>query len=69
MVKRSELDALNSPVSNTEFKYSRDSNSTPPCDFGPCKENILTKYILCICIVGVAGGSNFAIFRLRLFGP
>jgi hypothetical protein len=69
VVKRSERDAENSLVSNAEFKYCRDSNSTPPCDSGPGKETILTKYVLCICIVGVAGGSNFVIFRLRLFGP
>jgi hypothetical protein len=69
VVKRSERDADKSPLSNTEFKYCWYSNSTPPCDFLLCKKTILTKYILCICIVRFAGVSNFAIFRLRLFGP
>ena len=68
MVKRSERDADNSPLSNTEFKYYWDSNSTPPCAFVSCKETILTDYISCICILRVAGVSNFAIFLLRLAG-
>jgi hypothetical protein len=64
VVKRSECDADNSPLSNTEFKYCRDSNSISPCAFLPCREKILTEYILFICILRVAVVSNFAILRL-----
>ena len=68
MVKLLERDAEKSPLSNAEFKYCRDSNSTPPCAFVPCREKILTEYILCVCILRVAGVSNFTIFRLDFLG-
>jgi hypothetical protein len=68
VVKQSERDAENSPLSNMEFQYCRESNSTPPCAFVPCREKILTEYFLCICIVCIAGVSNFAVFRLDFLG-
>jgi hypothetical protein len=64
VVKRSECDADNSLLSNTECKCYWDSNSTSPCAFMPCREKILTEYFLFICILRAAGVSKFAILRL-----